>query len=165
MSTEDGSGSHPEVLRPPLNVRVFEGVLALVGVAVGGVVLVAAPMSTRWFGGVIAVVLALAGVRLMRSSLVLFPDRVQVRGFLGSRTIDRASITGIRDAGYIEWTDAKGVPRETAVSAFAPGGRTWGTGLLQIRRGPMTSLHEWSGTGPDTTDLGMGRNSTPGSGR
>ncbi|MEV4426589.1 hypothetical protein ACIGN6_34780 [Streptomyces sp. NPDC053792] len=93
----------------------------------------------------VVVVCGILAVRGFRAGVRCEPDRVVVRGYVRTRVIPRAVVTGVTALPAVRWTSPGGRPRWTPVTAFATVSGEPG-GARSRKRSNAAALRRWAST-------------------
>ncbi|SED51707.1 hypothetical protein [Streptomyces sp. TLI_105] len=138
---------------------------AALGLALGlGSLAYGAEAGTGWERA--AVVVAVLGcgilaVRGFRAGVRCEAERLVVRGFVRTRVIPRAAVTGVTDFPSVRWTSPRGRPRWTPVTVFAEVSGETG-GARSRKRGNTARLRRWAARGQTRCPGTGGRSRLPG---
>ncbi|AMM21357.1 hypothetical protein AX769_15995 [Frondihabitans sp. PAMC 28766] len=108
------------VLAQPVAWRIAAAASGGLTGVIGIVLIVLDP--NLWILGLVFVAIGVVwSVRFGRNSAVIDGDRLHLRGLFFSRTLERSSITSVDRFPFLDWNDAKGISRQSSVSAFLGG--------------------------------------------
>lgn len=129
----------------------------LPGLAPGaGLLVYGAADGTGW-GRASAVAAALAclvlAVRGFRAGVRCEARRLVVRGFVRTRVIPRAAVTGVTDFPAVRWTTPGGRRRWTPVTAFVEASEEAG-GTRSRKRSNTVRLRRWAARGQPPAEAG-----------
>lgn len=98
------------------------------------------PRLAAWFAVIGLTLLAIRGYRL---GVTCDNTKATIRGYLGTRVIEKQHITGITDFPAVRWTTRTGHKRWTPITAFMTGpSETAGTRLSKVSN--TAKLRHWA---------------------